>query len=251
VILGALAAGIAVTLCLIASRGTSHVERRISRVATRTALCRPTVRPTGGPSTRVLGALFGATVGCVLGWALDIGVLAVPIAAYAGLIIATALRERRASAERGDADRATITLVEWLHALVASGRPIETAMTRLDAIGTGSALLDAQLAIARRDYALGVPLHQALARAGSVSRLSGLVQLADRIDRARDLGRGMLPMLQDLRDELRAAERARALEAAGRVEGKLTLVLTLCYLPALALLVVIPLFLTLLSGLFG
>src|SRR6185503_602321 len=104
---------------------------------------------------------------------------------------------------------------------------------------------------ARRDYALGVPLHHALARAGSTSRVSGLTELANRIDRARDLGRGMLPMLQDLRDELRAAERARALEAADRVEGKLTLVLTLCYLPALALLVVIPLFLTLLAGLFG
>jgi uncharacterized membrane protein len=58
-------------------------------------------------------------------------------------------------------------------------------------------------------------------------------------------------MLQDLRDELRAAERARALQAASHVEGKLTLVLTLCYLPALALLVIIPLFVTLLAGLFG
>jgi hypothetical protein len=57
--------------------------------------------------------------------------------------------------------------------------------------------------------------------------------------------------LQDLRDELRAAERARALQAASHVEGKLTLVLTLCYLPALALLVIIPLFVTLLAGLFG
>jgi pilus assembly protein TadC len=251
VIVGALAAGVAVALGVIASRGTSDVERRVSRVAARTVTRIPIARPNGGLSTRVLGVLFGATLGCVVGWVLEIGVVAVPIAGYAGLVVASLLRERRASSERSDADRATITLVEWLHALVASGRPIETAIARLDAIGTGSALLDTHLANARRDYALGVPLHQALARAGSVSRLSGLTHLADRIDRARDLGRGMLPMLQDLRDELRAAERARALEAAGRVEGKLTLVLTLCYLPALALLVVIPLFLTLLAGLFG
>jgi hypothetical protein len=60
-----------------------------------------------------------------------------------------------------------------------------------------------------------------------------------------------LPMLQDLRDELRAGERARAFQAASHVEGKLTLVLTLCYLPALALLVIVPLFVTLLAGLFG
>jgi pilus assembly protein TadC len=250
VIVGALAAGVAVALGLIASRGTSHVERRIARVAAKGASRTSTI-PANGLSLRLVGALFGATVGCVVGWLLDLGVLVVPIAAYAGLVVPSLLRERRASSERTDADRATITLVEWLHALVASGRPIETAIARLDAIGTGSALLDANLATARRDYALGVPLHQALARAGSVSQLTGLMQLADRIDRARDLGRGMLPMLQDLRDELRAAERARALEAAGRVEGKLTLVLTLCYLPALALLVVIPLFLTLLAGLFG
>jgi len=58
-------------------------------------------------------------------------------------------------------------------------------------------------------------------------------------------------MLEDLRDELRAGERARLLESASQVDGKLTLVLTLCYLPALALLVMIPLFLTLLAGLFG
>jgi pilus assembly protein TadC len=251
VIVGALTAGVAVALGLLASRGTSRVERRISRITTRHQLRTPTVLPSGVLSSRLVGALFGATVGCGIGWLLDLGVLAVPIAAYAGLIVTSLLREHRESSERYDADRAMITLVEWLHALVASGRPIETAIARLDTIGTGSALLDGHLANARRDYALGVPLHQALARAASVSRLTGLSQLAERIDRARELGRGMLPMLQDLRDELRAAERARALDAAGRVEGKLTLVLTLCYLPALALLVVIPLFLTLLAGLFG
>ncbi len=250
-IVGALAAGVAVALGLVASRGASHVERRITRVVTRTALPTPALWPSDAPTFRLIGALAGATLGCVIGWMLGIGVVAVPAAAYAGFIGASLLLERRLSSERKDADRATITLVEWLHALVASGRPIETAIARLDAVGTGSALLDAQLAAVRRDYALGVPLHRALARAGAVSRLGGLTQLAGRVDRARDLGRGMLPMLQDLRDELRAAERARALEAAGRVEGKLTLVLTLCYLPALALLVVIPLFLTLLAGLFG
>lgn len=250
-IVGALAAGVAVAIGLIAMRGASRVERRISQLATRAAPRTPDVTGDWGLATRVVGALFGGTLGCVIGWAFDLGVVAVPITAYAGLIAASLSRERRASSERGAADRAMITLVEWLHALVASGRPIETAIARLDAIATGSALLDTHLASARRDYALGVPLHNALARAGSASRVSGLSELADRIDRARDLGRGMLPMLQDLRDELRAAERARALEAAGRVEGKLTLVLTLCYLPALALLVVIPLFLTLLAGLFG
>ena len=60
-----------------------------------------------------------------------------------------------------------------------------------------------------------------------------------------------LVVLRDHRDRLRASERARSLYAAGRVEGRLMLVLVLCYLPALMLLVVIPLFLTLLDGLFA
>src|SRR5207245_907641 len=63
-------------------------------------------------------------------------------------------------------------------------------------------------------------------------------------------GRGALTVLRDERERLRASERARGLDAAGRVEGRLTLVLALCYLPALMLLVVIPLFLGLLDGLF-
>jgi len=41
----------------------------------------------------------------------------------------------------------------------------------------------------------------------------------------------------------------RALDAASKVEGRLMLVLALCYLPALMLLVVIPLFMSLLDGL--
>ena len=56
--------------------------------------------------------------------------------------------------------------------------------------------------------------------------------------------------MRDERDQLRGCERARSLDAAGRVEGRLTLVVVLCYLPALMLLVVIPLFLGLLNGLY-
>lgn len=144
-----------------------------------------------------------------------------------------------------------LMLVEWLHALVACGRPLETALVAVSDRPSGSALLDGVLARVRRDYTLGVPLRDALSREGASAELPGLVELARRLERARDLGRGALPLLADLRDELRASERAQALQAASHVEGKLTLVLTLCYLPALALLVIIPLFLTLLAGLFG
>src|SRR5438132_1577283 len=83
------------------------------------------------------------------------------------------------------------------------------------------------------------------------ARRSALASIASDLERARDLGRGALVVLRDHRDRLRASERARSLDAAGRVEGQLMLVLVLCYLPALMLLVVIPLFLTLLDGLFA
>ncbi len=250
--LGAVATGIAVALLVIGSRGASLVDRRLRRLVP---------APLRGAAAgavddreilaRIVGALAGCTVGCLVAWIFSLGLLPIPIAAYVGAIAPAISRDRARVAHRREADRAFITLVEWLHALVASGRPIESAIVRTATRGTGSAVLDASLDRVRRDYTLGVPLRDALAREGAAGGIDGLVGLADRLDRARDLGRGVLPILQDLRDHLRASERARALRSASHVEGKLTLVLTLCYLPALALLVIVPLFLTLLAGLFG
>ena len=250
-IFGALATGLAVAVFVIASRGASIVDRHLRRLVT--------APPRVGPSeaddlhilARVTGALAGCVIGCLVAWMLGLGLVPIPIAAYGGAVLPAMLRDRARAARRRSADHAFVTLVEWLHALVASGRPIESALVRAATHGTGSSLLDASLDRVRRDYTLGVPLRDALAREGAASGMDGLVALADRLDRARDLGRGVLPMLMDLRDHLRAGERARALRSASLVEGKLTLVLTLCYLPALALLVIVPLFLTLLAGLFG
>jgi hypothetical protein len=77
-------------------------------------------------------------------------------------------------------------------------------------------------------------------------RLAGI---ASDLERARDLGHGALVVLRDHRDRLRGSERATSLDAAGRVGGRLMLVMVLCYLPALMLLVVM-LFLGLLDSLF-
>jgi aryl-alcohol dehydrogenase-like predicted oxidoreductase len=110
--------------------------------------------------------------------------------------------------------------------------------------------IDEALGAAARAYALGAPLFASLAREADAGGIAALSSLARDLERARDLGRGSLVVLRDVRDELRAAERSRALDAASRVEGRLMLVLVLCYLPALMLLVVIPLFLGLLEGLF-
>ncbi len=250
--LGAIVAGVSIAIAILAVHGSSTVERRLQLLARR-----PSPR-TGAPDSlapsllaKTTACLAGGLLGCVIAWAVGLGVVPVPPLAYVGWIVPSLVAGRRLARRRHDADRAMVTLVEWLHALVSSGRPIETALVSIAERGSGSELLDSAMRCVRRDYTLGVPLRDALVREGSLRNIVGLTELAARLDRARDLGRGMLPMLADLRDQLRAAERARGLQAASHVEGKLTLVLTLCYLPALALLVMIPLFLTLLAGLFG
>ena len=246
-IIGAFAAGAAVALAVAASRGASHIERRITWMtrSSRTSIARI---GEDGLGLRVASGLAGTVLGCAVAWSTG-GLLAIPIASGAGWVVGAIAVDRRSKTRRADCERAMVTVAEWLYALVASGRPVEAAVTAI--AGPGTTALDAALARVRRDYTLGVPLHDAIAREGAATGISGLVDLGERLRRARTLGRGALPMLQDLRDQLRADERARALEAASHVEGKLTLVLTPCYLPALALLVIVPLFVTLLAGLFG
>ena len=250
-IVGAIGIAVAVTLAICGARRTSTVERRLRSVLPSRTAGAPRTSHDQIALARIACALAAAFVGMTLAFALGLGILPIPALVYVGAIAPSIVVDRRRSRERRDIERAVITLVEWLHALVSSGRPVEAAVVSVAGRGTGSAALDALLEQVRRDYTLGVPLADAIGRVAAQSRARGLAELAMRLERARDLGRGALPMLQDLRDTLRASERARALEAASHVEGKLTLVLTLCYLPALALLVIIPLFVTLLAGLFG
>jgi Flp pilus assembly protein TadB len=199
---------------------------------------------------KLVGALGGAAVAATLALLVPIGALLVFAAAYAGFVLPTLRVERAAAARRADADRALVMLVEWTEALVASGRPVETALVAVAARGLRAPLIDQVLAGATRSYALGAPLFPALTREATIAGLGELVTIASALERARELGRGSLAVLRDERDRLRASERARSLDAAGQVEGRLTLVLVLCYLPALMALVVIPLFLGLLDGLF-
>ena len=239
-----------VAASVIAARRGSRVERWVGAL---TGLDRraATRRVDRHVAARVTGALCGATVGAMFAWLVGGGLLPIAVATYVGAVAPALLAERREARRAREAERACVTVVEWLCALVAAGRPIETAVASVAARGATSALLNEALERARRDYTLGVPLHVAVTREGASSGIDGLRELGARLERARTLGRGAAPLLDDLRNDLRAAERARALRAASGVEGKLTLVMTLCYLPALALLVIVPLFLTLLNGLFA
>ena len=199
---------------------------------------------------KVVAALAGTAIAATLSLIVPFGPLVVVAAGYAGFVIPTIQVDRVAARRRSESGHALITLIEWAEALVASGRPIEAAFVAIAERGVGASLVDDAIATTARSHALGAPLFPALAREAAAVGLPALGAIARDLERARDLGRGALVVLRDHRDRLRASERAGSLDAAGRVEGRLMLVMVLCYLPALMLLVVIPLFLGLLDGLF-
>ncbi len=200
---------------------------------------------------KIVGAAVGAVGASALAGILPIGPIPIVGAGYAGFIAPSLVVERRAAARRVTAERGLGILVEWTEALVAAGRPVESALVALGHRPLGLAVLDDALRRATTSYALGAPLYRSLAGEAATAGLPALASFADQLERARDLGRGSLAVIRDEREALRALERNRGLGAAARVEGRLMLVLVLCYLPALMLLVVIPLFLTLLEGLAG
>lgn len=264
--IGALLAAFAVAALLVALRGTSSVARRLELVAPgaseRTARWRAvpeiqlrhaglTIDPDRFLGVKIAFALGGALTASLAALVLPIGPLVTVVAAYVGYVTPSMIVDRRAASRRAAAEREVAVLVERLEALVAAGRPPETALALLVRRPTGADLLDHVLRRTAEAYALGAPLFRTLAAHARQDGLATSAAIADDLERARDLGTGSIGVIRERRMALRATERARSLEAAAQVEGKLMLILVLCYLPALVLLVVIPLFLGLLEGLLG
>jgi Flp pilus assembly protein TadB len=217
-----------------------------------------TLRASGMPiavehllAAKMASALLGALVAATVALAVPIGPVVLFAAAYLGFILPSIYVERRADRRRREAESAIASFVEWAHALILSGRPVDSALVALARRGTGASLVDDVLGRVADLYTLGAPLHTSLVRESREAGLLSLARIAERLERARELGQGSVSVLGDARDELRSAARERLLQSTSQVEGKMTLILTLCYLPALALLVIIPLFVTLLAGLFG
>ena len=265
ILIGALAALVSVAAAFRAVHGESVVMRRLALLAPPAARA-PRWRTVDDRDLRqaalfhghtqllivkcfglVIGILLGALAGGVVGGSLP----AAAVIGYAGWVAPSVSVDRRAMSRRRDAERAVGALLERLEALVASGRPVETAIVALARVPTTSTLVDAVMRRGADGYLLGASLFQALDAAAKEEGIGALASLVTALERSRDLGRGSVAVIRDARDTARAAERAASLEAASMVEGKLMLTLVLCYLPALMLLVVIPLFLTLLDGLFG
>ena len=201
-------------------------------------------------AVKVAGAVVLALVASGTSLVLPLGPAVVLLAGYAGFVLPSLVISHRASSRRAEAERALTILVERIEALVAAGRPPETAVALLLSRPSGSALLDAILGRVLSAYMLGAPIFRTLAALARDDGIPALAAMAEELERARDLGAGSIGLIRQRRLAQRAAERARILDAASQVEGKLMLVLVLCYLPALLLLVVIPLFVGLLEGLF-
>jgi tight adherence protein C len=262
--IGAALAAVSVTALLVALRPTSTVARRLELIAPAhrrripgwVAVPEIQLRHAGfvgDPglfvTLKVASALACAVSAALATLLVPLGPAMPAVAAYVGFIAPTLVVDRRASARRADAEREVTVLVERLEALAAAGRPPETALAALVQRPTGAEILDGALRRTADAYALGAPLFRTLASAAREDGLVCLAAVADDLERARDLGAGSIGVIRERRGSLRAAERARTLEAAAQVEGKLMLILVLCYLPALVLLVIAPLFLGLLEGL--
>src|SRR5437870_3844406 len=181
ILIGALLATCAGTAAVLASRPPSMIRRRLAQLSPRpvaksrirSVLITHELSRSGlGWSeidllrAKVVAALLAAALVAVVGLVIPIGPAFVVAAAYAGFVTPTVYVERAASRCRAEAERAMVALVEWTEALVASGRPVETALVAVAERGVGSVLVDGAIAAASRSYALGAPLFRALAREG-------------------------------------------------------------------------------------
>jgi hypothetical protein len=190
-----------------------------------------------------LGSAAAAAVACL---AISLPPLTIAPLAFLGFVAPSEWVQRRAAARLAARRAALLPYVERVLALAGAGLTVEQAV-----LGAGEA--DSPLAPLLREVRaraeLGVAALDALGTVAQREHVLELSELAQDLWRARQGGRPLWPVLAERREVLRLARRAERLEAASRVDGALSLVLVLAYLPALLLLVVVPLFLGLLRAL--
>ncbi|MBN9492623.1 type II secretion system F family protein [bacterium] len=91
-----------------------------------------------------------------------------------------------------------------------------------------------------RQVGLGRPRREALAYIAQRSGLPDLINLSAAVSQSEELGTTMGDVLRLQADELRAARRERAQTAAQRAPVLMTIPLTLCFMPAMGAVVVVP-----------
>ncbi len=192
--------------------------------------------------TKVAAALAGAALALALGVPPPV----LGLLAFAMFVAPSEWVRRRAAARSAARRDALLPFVERVLALTSSGMTLEHALRR---VAETESPLRSVLAEVSARAELGMSPLDALMELATRERFAELRDIARDLLRARHGGRPLLPVLVERREVLRLGRRARRLEAASRVDGALSLVLVLAYLPALLLLVVVPLFLGLLRAL--
>ena len=208
-LIGAGAAGLFVILVVLAAAPRSDVAARLdflrpssarvfARLGRLQLISPATLRASGlgiaiehVVAAKIALALVGALLAALIALFLPIGAIVVAVAAYMGFIVPSLVIQRQAALRQREADKATASLVEWAHALVLSGRPVDSAVLALARRGTGAPLVDEVLARVVDLYTLGAPLQVSLIREGTDAALTSLVRLAERLERARELGAGL------------------------------------------------------------
>jgi Flp pilus assembly protein TadB len=137
--------------------------------------------------------------------------------------------------------------VGW-RALLAAGLVPVRALDVVARAGDSAAALAAREGLAR--YALGIPWAEALGRAWREAGLWPLAWLATALSDAEARGRRSVDVLAEQEHRLRQAQRVQALEHAHAISGRFVLVLTLTYLPAFLVGVLVPLFIAVMTRAF-
>jgi Flp pilus assembly protein TadB len=188
-VVGAVAAAVCVALVVLAAAPRSRVSARLNALRPTTARAVAGLRDLGliAPATlkasgldisvehlvaaKLALALVGALLAAVISLVVPIGALVVVAVAYGGFILPSIVVEHQAARRKAEAESAVGSLVEWTHALVLSGRPVDSAVLTLARRGTGAHLVDDVLARVADLYTLGAPLHLSLIRESRVSAL--------------------------------------------------------------------------------
>ena len=91
-----------------------------------------------------------------------------------------------------------------------------------------------------KQIGLGRPRREALLYVAEQAGVADLIEIAHNINQGEDLGTPISDVLRRQSEELRAQRRQRAQIAAQKAPVKMTIPLALCFLPAMAAVVVVP-----------
>jgi len=135
-------------------------------------------------------------------------------------------------------------LLELVAVALAAGAPVPLALATVGAAWPGAA--GRGLVRAARAIELGAPWDVAWARG-----VSSVGAVAEALEPAWTAGASPVPLLRTAADRLRSRRRAETRAAAGRLGVQLVVPLTLCFLPAFVLVGLVPVLVSLASGLLG